>query len=119
MTVADLRGKCKNFLTHLSERKAALPRDVIILGVLVFASLLSFGLGYLAGIEAGQGSNAVNPISVAPTSAAEQVVASKNGTKYYPPSCAAAARITDANKVWFVSASAAEAAGYTLSTNCE
>ncbi len=109
MTIAEVREKCKSF------------RDVIIIGVLVLASSFSFGLGYLAGLEAGQGSSASleSSPSIATTSAASQVVASKGGTKYYPPQCAGAERIADANKVWFVSASAAQKAGYTLAANCK
>lgn len=109
MTIAEVREKCKSF------------RDAIIIGILLLASSLSFGLGYLAGLDAGRGR--VSPetppaLSVATTSASGQVVASRNGTKYYLPQCAGAARITDANKVWFASVSAAEAAGYTLAANC-
>lgn len=109
MTIADLREKCKNF------------RDMIIIGVLLLASSLGFGLGYLAGFDAGQGrasSGTPSALSIATTSASGQVVASRNGTKYYPPQCASAARITDVNKVWFASISAAEAAGYTPAANC-
>lgn len=48
MTIADLREKCKTALR-------AIPRDVLILGTLVGVALLSFVLGFNAGIEAGQG----------------------------------------------------------------
>jgi hypothetical protein len=54
----------------------------------------------------------------AETGAAGEVVASKNGTKYYAPNCSGAARISEANKVWFVSAAAAENAGYSAASNC-
>jgi hypothetical protein len=108
MTIAEVREKCKDF------------RDVIIIGVLVLASAASFGLGYLAGVEAGQGmgSTELSPL-VATSSAMGQVVASKSGTKYYLPRCTGAGRIADANKIWFVSASAAQEAGYTLAANCK
>ena len=117
MTIAEVREKCKDF------------RDVIIIGVLVLASAASFGLGYLAGVEAGQGmgstsssqggvSMELSPL-VATSSAMGQVVASKSGTKYYLPRCTGAGRIADANKIWFVSASAAQEAGYTLAANCK
>ena len=46
-------------------------------------------------------------------------VASKNGTKYYPPDCAGADRISDANKVWFISGAAAMKAGYEPAANCK
>jgi hypothetical protein len=49
----------------------------------------------------------------------EQVVASKNGTKYYLPWCGSAARILDKNKVFFASALEAERAGFAKATNCK
>ncbi len=113
MTIAEARGKCKNVLSRI-------PRDILIIAVLLLASSASFGLGYLAGRDAGQGSTLspdASPLVVATTSG--QVVASKNGTKYYLPGCSGVDRISDANKVWFVSAVAAESAGYTLSATCK
>jgi len=116
MTIAEARGKCKSFL-------ARVPRDVLILGVLLLSSTTSFGLGYLAGLDAGQGggispedSPAATAFSTATTG---QIVASKSGTKYYLPSCAGADRISPANKVWFSSAAAASAAGYAPAANCK
>ena len=115
MTIADVRDKCKSLV-------AKVPRDVLILAILVLASSLSFGLGYLAGLDSGRGSSL--GIEQAPTSEVGAptgnvgVVASKSGTKYYLPSCAGADRISDANKVWFVSADAANAAGYSPAANC-
>lgn len=117
MTIADAREKCKSLV-------AGVPRDVLIIGVLVLASSLSFGLGLLAGLDAGQGSG-IAPLesppatSFATTSIAGQVMASKNGTKYYLPGCAGADRIANANKVWFASPAAASNAGYTPAANCK
>lgn len=117
MTIAEVRDKCKSIV-------ARVPRDVLIITILVLASSFSFGLGYLAGKGSmEQGSPAT--VEQAPTSEVgaptktSAVVASKNGTKYYFPSCAGADRITEANKVWFVSAAAAAAAGYTPAANCK
>lgn len=45
-------------------------------------------------------------------------VASKNGTRYYLPSCSSAARIKAENRVWFATTLEAEAAGLTPATNC-
>jgi len=100
-----------------------IPRDVLIIAILVLASSLSFGLGYLAGLDAclpnrGQGGTAIQESSLATTTVGN-VVASKSGTKYYPPSCAGANKISDANKIWFASAEFAEAAGYTPAANCK
>lgn len=45
-------------------------------------------------------------------------VASKNGSKYYPPGCGGASRIKEENRVYFASPAQAEAAGYSLAANC-
>ncbi|MBI5405481.1 hypothetical protein HY972_00370 [Candidatus Kaiserbacteria bacterium] len=120
MTVAEVREKCKSLV-------ARVPRDASVLAVLVLASLFSFGLGFLAGLDARRGEGGIvieeSPavLGGAVEPAARQggeVVASKNGTKYYFTECVGAGRIAEANKVRFVSASAAMQAGYTLAANC-
>ena len=119
MTIAEAREKCKSLVTKV-------PRDMLIIVVLVLASSASFGLGYLAGLDAGQSSGITLEASpLAAVSASEptasttgQVVASKNGTKYYLPNCAGANRISEANTVWFASPAAASNAGYTPAANC-
>lgn len=50
--------------------------------------------------------------------ATEKYLASKNGKKYYPADCPAAARIAEANRIWFSSAAEAEGAGFSLSASC-
>lgn len=121
MTIAEARGKCKDLL-------AKIPRDILIISILIIASSLSFLFGFLAGRDMGQGSEAppqetsrTTPQETDLTSQPQdgQVVASKNGTKYYLPSCAGADRISAANKVRFASASAAVAAGYAPAANCK
>lgn len=117
MTIAEAREKCKSLVGRV-------PRDAFVVAVLVLASSLSFGLGYLTGLDAGQTANVsfeAPPLSsfLSTTTTAGQVIASKTGTKYYLPSCAAADRIPEANKVWFVSARAAAAAGYAPAANCK
>lgn len=126
MTIAEAREKCKTFV-------AKIPRDVLVIAILVLVSSASFCLGYLAGLDAGsaaelpkgsQGSGVVigdnNPPSPDATAGeAGKYVASKSGTKYYLPSCAGADRISDVNKVWFTSAALATAAGYTPAANCD
>lgn len=117
MTITEAHDKCKTLI-------AKVPRDALILAILVLASSLSFGLGYLAGLDAAMPIDDVletQAISTDSTGSpqAGQVVASKSGTKYYLPGCAGADRISDANKVWFVSAEAARNAGYSPASNCE
>ena len=116
MTLAEIREKCKGLI-------ARAPRDMLIIGVLVLASVFSFGLGYLAGVDEGR---TVNTVVIESTSLEEtttavvgQVVASKSGTKYYLPSCSGVDRISEANKVWFASAALARQAGYTPAANCK
>lgn len=45
-------------------------------------------------------------------------VASKNGTRYYLPSCSGSKRIKPENLISFPSQEAAEAAGYSKAANC-
>ena len=119
MTIAEARGKCKGFL-------ARIPPDMLILGVLVFTSSASFGLGYLTGRDApvpilteSLSQSLGDASTPTATSAAGSFVASINGTKYYPAGCAGADRISPANKVWFASAELAVAEGYALAANCK
>jgi len=114
-----MREKCK-------ARIASVPRDAFVIVVLVLASSASFGLGYLAGVDASEGGGGIemrveeinSPALEATTDEVGKFMASKNGTKYYLPACAGADRISDANKVWFPSKIEAQRAGYTPAANC-
>ena len=73
----------------------------------------------------GEGASALNAqVEPKTTSAsiktnhAGEVVASKNGGRYYLVSCAGAKRIHKENKVWFRSPAMAVAKGYTPARNC-
>lgn len=123
MTIAGARAYCK---AHLSR----IPRNFVLVAGLILASSASFGLGVLAGREeAGQGSPfsaTLAPSHTLPAAAAAadtptsgDIVASKNGTKYYLSSCSGASRISSANKITFASADAAREAGYTPASNCK
>lgn len=112
MNIADVRGKCKSLAGKI-------PRDVLVVAVLVLASLASFGLGYLSGVEAGQGAPLIlEAPGMAKTDTSGGVVAAQNGSRYYFPNCAGVARLSEGNKIWFTSAVAAHEAGYTLANNC-
>ncbi len=118
MTIAEAREKCKK---HFAEMKAV-PQDVLLILILLLASLLSFWLGYMAGKDVGQaGQGSVVTVDASPlvASTTGQLVASKNGTKYYLPWCAGVDRISDANKVWFNSVESAKAKGYSPASNCK
>jgi len=116
MNIADVREKCKTAVVSV-------PRDVLIIGILIGTCLASFGLGYFAGKDAGQalggqGSSTSLETRTTPLNTPGEVVASKAGTKYYLPTCAGADRISDDNKVWFASADLARAQGYEPASNC-
>jgi hypothetical protein len=113
MSIAESREKCKQFL-------AKIPRDTLILSILVLASTLSFGLGYLAGLDSREDESPWPQVVGGGAEAGTQaVVASQGGTKYYYPWCAGAERISSDHKEWFPSAAAAEAVGYTPASNCD
>lgn len=112
MTIADMGIKCKAL-------PARIPRDVLIIGVLLTASSASFGLGFLAGQDVGQGSGTDPLTSPSGTLKTMPVVASKTGTKYYLPGCSGIDRITDDNKVWFASPQLAQAQGYEPAMQCD
>ena len=126
---------------------ARLPRAWVYIAIVALSSSASFGLGILEGRN-GQGSQlsiselattsapslpgSVYRAAAAAGAAADtalaapaalptggQVVASKNGTKYYLPWCGGAKLIKDENKVWFSTKDAAEAAGYEPASNCK
>ncbi len=113
------------------------PRDVLVVAIVVLSASAAFGLGYLTGKDAGRGSgisvtqmpltdslpaaagatSEVSPPALLP--AGGQYVASKTGTRYYLPWCGGARTIKDENKIWFDSKAQAEAAGYAPAANCK
>lgn len=143
MTIAELREKNKARREALKRwvftRYEALPKDVLYTAIFALSCLGSFGLGVLTARDMGQGSaftitevpleeyaakraSAPVGVTVAPETLpgrGGEVVASKNGTRYYYPWCGGAARLSATTRISFASASAAEAAGYTLAAGCE
>jgi hypothetical protein len=119
-----------------------LVRKLFLSLVIILVAGISFGLGRLSGGGDRDGiklefdptiSNSQFPITngVQPASAlqgaksatsnvikAGEVVASSKGKKYHYPHCPGAKQISEANKIVFASAQAAEASGYSLAANC-
>lgn len=112
MSITETLEKCKNAVPTI-------PRDILIMLILIVSSGASFALGYLAGRDEGQGSDqmAVSQTAIEATTTG-LFVASKSGTKYYHAQCAGARRIAPDNKVWFATAAAAVSAGYAPATTC-
>lgn len=122
------------------------PADVLILLVILLSSSLAFGLGILAGKDmaktdgkdgfwieqlpeaaqkgGGGSASALKAVEAAqapkePVILGPQVyMASKNGTKYYLPTCGTAKRIKEENRIWFATKEEAEAAGFGPAANC-
>lgn len=140
MTIAEMR--------EWSNRAVrGVPKDALVVGVVILSSTAAFGLGMLADRELkGQGSDgfwiedaSASTTKALPAAAIEATpppriplvpvgttiaptegmyVASKSGTKYYLPSCSGAKRIKEANRIWFATKEEAEAAGLTPAVNC-
>ncbi|MDP3402697.1 MAG: Ada metal-binding domain-containing protein [bacterium] len=137
MTIADGTQRGKALLGRI-------PPDILVVLVLILSATLAFGLGVLAGKDmvkaegkdgfwieqlpekplpsAGGPAAAIEAVKVAkpaiPVATSGTYLASKNGTKYYLPTCGSAKRIKPENIVWFQTKAEAEAAGYGPAANC-
>ncbi len=122
-------NKFNKFIILLRSGAKRYQRDLFV----VFFMLISAGIGYNLGHinsgrveanlslqEAGPGSPLANSLAPKATPSDPRVVASKTSKSklYHYTWCSGAQRIKDTNKIWFNSAAAAEAAGYTLAGNC-
>jgi hypothetical protein len=92
-------------------------KDALIIGTFIFACLLSFGFGYLAGSETHERGSV--SMGLFEEGSDDGVFASKTGTLYYRSGCSGADRVKESNKIWFTTASAAVAAGYSAARGCE
>lgn len=114
-----------------------IPDDIFLSLILILVAFGSFGLGRLSKIEGvkepvrfentaetlsditsqkiptgGQTASIIN-------TKGDQLVGSKNGTKYYYPWCTGVQKIAQANIIHFTSSAEAEARGYTPSVTCK
>ncbi len=139
MNIADIRKVGKRYAALLQPERLRtianqIPRDVILVAVILLSSSVTFGLGILTGEQLGQGGVIVETLPLATSTAntvdtapaitpailnAGRVVASKNGSKYYFPWCGGAKRLSTAHKIWFASAAQARIHGYTKAANCK
>jgi hypothetical protein len=107
----------------------------IMILIIILVGLAGFGLGRLstAGetnpiiIQTGESATPQFPISNsapqtltgAENSSSGNIVASKNGTKYYFSWCSGVGRIQDQNKVYFTTEQEAIDAGYSKASGCD
>jgi len=132
MNVTQIVAKGKQFLSG----------DVLVALIIIFVGLASFGLGRLSVSEGKKeplsiiypdgtqertevvlkngtvAKSQVASVSAAADASGSEVVASKNGTKYYLPTCSGVSRISPANLVTFPSPQAARDSGYEPAANC-
>jgi hypothetical protein len=95
-------------------------------GVLTAVTLIglgSFGLGRLSALESIKPSIRIYEANAAPAPRGMylggEYVASKTGSVFYFPWCAAAQSIGAADQIWFHSEAQAERAGYMRAKNCK
>ena len=112
--------------------KQMLSDDVYFYTALVIlVSVLSFGLGRMSlpdtspthepqvVLQEQSASAAVSLPAEQSVDVAQQLVASKKGTKYHLLTCPGAKQMNDDNKIYFNSEAEAKAAGYTKAGNCK
>jgi len=116
--------------------KAFIENDVYFYTLLiVMVSVLSFGLGRLSMHSESQiqqprivlteqpaavvVSETSQPTQKKPADTTQQLVASKNGTKYHLLTCPGVKQMKEENKIYFNSEAEARAAGYTPAANCK
>lgn len=111
-----------------------LERNPFVFTLLTLVAIASFGLGRLSGLEAVKREVAIEfPkdeeasafLAAFATTAPETLFktsgtygASKNGTKYYLPSCGGWKRVSVKNQIWFDTKEEAERAGFEPAANC-
>ena len=101
--------------------------DLFIAAIIFFTGLSGFGLGRLSvDIKKNPPLFVVQPTSQeSPETSSsgfdktdKRVMASRNGTTYYYPSCSGAKRIKEENIIWFATKEAAASAGLKPAANC-
>ncbi len=115
-------GKIKTLDPGAKER-------IFVVVLIILVGTASFGLGRLSISEKGKipvhvesfgtGTSEVLGASTENTEAEGSVVASKNGTAYYYPTCTGAGRIAEKNKITFKSGKEAEAFGLHIGPGCK
>jgi len=126
MSIKEILAKIKgdhDIIRPQKERPA-----LVFSGLMILVAFASFGLGRLSVIEEYKMPVVIDDVKLSAKASAGNtrvndqngmVVASKNGNKYHFPWCSGAARISEANKIWFASIGEARAKGYTPASNCK
>lgn len=108
-------------------------KDTVLLGAVLLLGVAAFSLGRLSVasdpaapvvLYVPKETAAREPVQreapvASPSATTGSYVASKNGSVYHLPWCSGAQRIKEANKVWYETKEAAEAAGLRPAANCK
>ncbi len=110
----------KDFLNKINRNRF----NAIYIIIIIFTATSSFGLGKLSVLSEKEpvkiiDTPAINSGSVSTKIGEEEVVASKNSSKYHYPWCSGAKQISQANLISFKSVEEARAQGLTPAQNCE
>jgi len=128
-SIQDLTKRIKGYADEHRPNLHIIPDDLFLGLIIILVAFGSFGLGRLSKIEGSKTpvqfentpettSEKVRPFSS--TNATDtQLVASKNGTKYYYSWCTGVSKISPANLIYLGSKEEAEARGYTASATCK
>ena len=132
MSIEEIREKIKGYLDF----DGLLEKNSFLTILVILVAIISFGLGRTSGLETvnknidiefpkGQeasaflGTFATTTPKALPVKTSGTYVASKNGTKYYLPTCSSSKRISKQNRIWFDTKVEAEGAGYSPAANCK
>lgn len=145
MSIPDLQKKIKNITLPANPEageevsfdnrgnvvRFPLLRKLFLSIIIILVAVLSFGIGRLSTVgnrepvridytpEALGGlSTTNNQASTIQSISEEEVVVSKNGSKYHYKHCSGANQIKEENKIIFPDKDTAERSGYTLAGNC-
>ena len=129
-SIQDLTKRIKGYADEHRPKLHIIPDDLFLGLIIILVAFGSFGLGRLSKIEGSktpvQFENTpettlekVKPFLGENTTTDTQLVASKNGTKYYYSWCTGVSKISPANLIYLGSKEEAEARGYTASATCK
>ena len=131
MEFHELRNEDTNMaiLKDFNEKIKSYKEELLLVLIITFSLSLGFSLGRLSEIQSRKvpiaiETNSIDEVSNVKTSetyennSTNELVASKNGKKYYFSWCEGAKRISEKNLVSFNTKEEAESLGYEKASNC-
>ena len=128
-SIQELAEKIKGLTAEHRPSLRIIPDDLFLGLIIILVAFGSFGLGRLSKIDDSKtpvkfeglpetATEKVKPFSDASLTN-NQLVGSKNGTKYYYSWCSGVGKISPSNIIYFSSKEEAETRGYTPSATCK